>query len=363
MLLTQKYISPEKKYAKDLSDIGVKRCLRKLIFFVDKTEFDLGIVKVGKAVQINISAAIGTNDFSRELGIVSGNSVSVKQSVYTYNCIFPMGMADLQAAQMVLEDAYSMDELNDFNERVDYHSDIGIYDQNVSTVEGKMTSLQLAGQAFRSSTVLPPQYYTDAHQTKEERECYSIIWQSCKLVYEGHELIDPYTTIEIQDLKSWDTMIPMLRQDIMMKSANINEHNGINFISSLFVPTTEAMMNNYIYIYDSLLGINVKPVNPGQPLELSEFRLKENLIAQLRFLKDLVEGEAKCIEAEKGNIRLYYIPNMTGDKLKVSFLDYNKDNQPDFNKSKIGKEYVIKEQAVREVNAANQILSEDYGLD
>lgn len=363
MLITPKYVSPEKKYMKNLEDIGVKRCARKLIFFVDRTEYDMNMVKIGKCIQINISAFSGSNDISRQFGFDMSNGITVKQAVYTYNCIFPNGAGDLQSVQMILENAYSMDELNDFNERTEMHSDIGIYDQNISTVEGKMAALQMTGKAFNSSTVLPPQFYSDNHQMKEERECYSIIWNQNKLYYEGHELIDPYTSIEIHDLKSWDTMIPMLRQNIMMKSANPKDPNSINFISSLFVPTTEAMLDNYIYIYDSLMGINVKPLVPGKVLPMSEFRIKENLIESLRFLKDIVQAEAKCIEAAHGNIRLYYTPTLSGDKLKVSFLDYEKENQPDFNKSKVDKNYTIREAAVREVNAAAELISEDYGID
>ena len=358
MLLTPRYISPKKQYQNDLKEIGIRKCSRTLIFFVDKTEYELGIVQTGKAVQINLSAEAGkVNDFMRSVGSLNINSATVKNTVYTYSVYFENGINDFDGTLLMLEDAYSIDQNTDFDESLNFNSTTGIYDKNVSTTEGKMENM-MKSMMFKASEIPLPQYYTNDHQIEKEKEFYSIIWSEEKMVFEGHELIDPYTRIEIRDIKSWDTMIPMLQHEIQMKSARRAESNSINFISDLFLPTTESMLSGiYSFIYDSQLGINVKPLVSGSKIPLGEFRLKENMISQLQHLKDLVLMQAKCIEAEKGNIRLYYVPMAMGDKLDIKFLDYNPDNQPDFNKSKIGKEYTIREEATRIVNDA---IQEDF---
>lgn len=355
MLLTPKYISPKQEYDNRLKDIGIRSCSRTLLFFVNRNEYEMGICQTGKAIQINLSAEAGyINDFMRSIGSTNKNSSTVKNTVYTYSVFFPNGAKDLDSANLLLEDAYSIDQNTDFDAKLNYNSNVGIYDKNISTTEGKVQSLRQT--MFGTSDIPLPQYYTNDHQIKNEREMYSIIWTEEKLIFEGHELIDPFTRIEIRDIESWDTMVPLLHQRIQMKSAKRSECNTVNFISDLFLPTTESMMSGiYAFIYDSKLGIGVKTVKPGSKIPMGEFRLKENMINQLQYLKDLVEIQSKTIEEIHGNIRLYYLPMLSGDKINISFLDYNKDNQPDFNKSKIGKEYTIREEVTRIVNDIEEL--------
>ena len=116
MLLTPRYISPKKQYQNDLKEIGIRKCSRTLIFFVDKTEYELGIVQTGKAVQINLSAEAGkVNDFMRSVGSLNINSATVKNTVYTYSVYFENGINDFDGTLLMLEDAYSIDQNTDFD--------------------------------------------------------------------------------------------------------------------------------------------------------------------------------------------------------------------------------------------------------
>ena len=116
MLITKPYVSPEEKTRQDLSACGIERYSRKIIFFVDRTEYEMGICKTGKAIQINLSVETGTiSDSLKAFGIITKNSSILKNAVYKYDVFFPNGPMDLQGAILVLQDAYTAEEINDFD--------------------------------------------------------------------------------------------------------------------------------------------------------------------------------------------------------------------------------------------------------
>lgn len=351
MLITRPYISPEKQLEFDLRDCGIRTCMRKIIFFVDKLEFENHCCKIGKAIQINLSVECGrVTESMRSIGLITDNSTTIKNSVYKYDVFFPYGTDDLSTANMILKDAYSVDEMNDFDNRLRHYRPIGLYNKDVSMCDGKIGMLESEGFGFKRASIIDPKYYTEEHQLKRDGETYSIIWDNFSHSYLGQDLIDAHTVVEIHDLKTYDTMVPFLQKEIMEKSTKQYETNTVNFISDLFTITSEPIIYDYGFVYETGKGIGVNPLHPGKPIIYSGFRIKENLISNLQLMKDMVEAEAKMIEQDHGRIRLHYVPKMTGDKLEIKFDDYAKDNQPDFNTTKIDKGYTIEENIMSEIN-------------
>lgn len=360
MLITKPFISPEDKLKSDLENSGIARCSRKIIFFVDKTEFLAGTCKFGKAIQINLCVETGTlSDSMKAFGLTTKNSSLVKNSVYKYDVAFPYGCGDIRSAYMILKDAYSVEEINEFDNRLAYKNDIGTYNKDVAQVEGNAELLESANGYNRTEIPLPI-YYNNTQQYLNEGENFSIIWLSGTIAYDAQDLIDQYTVIEVHEDKTYDSLLPVLMNEIQVKSENKNDINSVNMISDCFVVTSESLLNGFSFIYDSQIGINVVPLVKTVPF--SGFRIKENLAANLSMIRDFVKAEAKLIEQKHGNIRLYYAPFMSGDKLQIKFLDYKQENQPDFNTTKIDKGYSIQENILDEFRSIKSSYT-DEGAD
>lgn len=349
MLITKPYVSPDEQLRRDLTECGITKCSRKIIFFVDKAEYELGTCRVGKAIQINLSVETGDiSDSMRSFGLITKNSSTVKNCVYKYDVVFPNGPYDLQSAVMLLQDAYTIEEINDFDDRLAYRNDMVKYNRALCTTEGKMEELASIRDIDRNHVPIP-KYYTMKHQEMGENEQYSIIWTTYSLSYEGHELIDPNTYIEIHDLKTYDTLLTTLIHQIQMKSSDKSDLNTVNMISDCFIVTAESLLNGFSFIYDSQMGINVKTIPGVTSVPYSGFRIKENLASNLQMVTDFIKMEAKLIEKKYGSIRMYYVPLMSGDKLDIKYKDYKNENQPDFNKTKIDKGYTIEESLVEDI--------------
>jgi hypothetical protein len=349
MLITRPYISPEEKTRQDLSSCGIEKYSRKIVFFVDRGEYEMGICKTGKAIQINLSVETGNiSDSMKAFGLLTRNASIIKNAVYKYDVFFPNGPLDLQSAVMILQDAYTVEEINDFDQRVAYKNDPVKYNKSICGVNGKMEALATIKDLDRNNIPLPL-YYNKDHQMMNEGEAFSIIWTTESINYEGHQLIDANTYLEIHDLKTYDTMMKTLIQQIQMKSSNKSDLNSVNLISDCFLVTAESLLNGYSFIYDSQMGIGVKSIPGLTSVPYSDFRIKENLASNLQQLTDFIKMEAKHIEKKYGSIRLYYVPLMSGDKLDIKYKDYTDDNQPDFNKTKIDKGYSIEESLVEDI--------------
>ena len=164
MLITKPYVSPEEKTRQDLSACGIERYSRKIIFFVDRTEYEMGICKTGKAIQINLSVETGTiSDSLKAFGITTKNSSILKNAVYKYDVFFPNGPMDLQSAILVLQDAYTAEEVNDFDERVAYINDAVKYNKSICSIDGKMEALATIKDIDRNKIPIPL-YYNMDHQ-------------------------------------------------------------------------------------------------------------------------------------------------------------------------------------------------------
>lgn len=359
MLITKPFISPEDKLRTDLDKSGIAKCSRKLIFFVDKTEYLAGTCKFAKAIQINLCVETGTiSDSMKAFGLTTKNSSLLKNSVYKYDVVFPFGCGDLRSAVLLLKDAYSVEEINEFDNRLAYKNDIGTYNKDVAQVDGNAELLESANGYNRTEIPLPI-YYNNTQQYLNEGENFSIIWLNNSISYDAADLIDQYTVLEVHESKTYDSLLPVLMQELQIKSSNKSDINNVNMISDCFVVTSETMLNGYSFIYDSQLGINVKTIPGVTSVPYSGFRIKENLAANLSMLKDFVVAEAKLIESKYGNICLYYVPLMSGDKLKIKYLDYNENNQPDFNHTKIDKGFTIEENILDEFQSIKRSYTDE----
>lgn len=365
MLIRREFIDEKTKKKIDFENMNIDKVARKIMIFVDKTEFEMGLCKTGKAIQINMCASKSVrNDNTKRLFVDTRNNTEVDCSVYTYNAIFTQGVFNPESIALVLNNAYSICEVTDFDNMLTSRSDLGEYNRLLSTTDDgiQLEAMDGANMFMNRADVVPPIYYNSTHMLREENDSYSIIWVSTSISYNLSELIDEFTIVEIYDLKTWDTMIPFLVRDIQDKSTNKNDRNSINMINNLYNITTETIMSGYMFIYDSQMGYNVKSIPGITNVPMASYRSKGNLIRDLTMIKDSFISECKSLESEKGDIRVYYSPLLSGDKLQVHFKEYDSDNQPDFNKSKIDKDFTITESVTNTVNEFYDICESDYSV-
>lgn len=338
---------PDELKGNDLTRYGIEKAYRQLYIFIDKNDYINNTLTMGKAIQINLAAQVGINDEVRNriLGISKSNSTMIISSVYYYDVVFtPQGIDDLLGANFTLNNAHATEIVNDFDKNVINRFDLSLYNRLVSVSGNVEESMGILSNSFLSEThICNPKYYSYNHQYNETKDLVSLIWNEYTLVFEGDDLIDSRTGIEVYDLSTWDTMVPALKQQID-DLGSLPSTNTASIISGMFAPTVESVIDHFVYIYDTEKGIGVQSVPGKTKVPLSDYRIKQSVVNDLDYIKDQLMMEAKRIEKEHGSIRLYYVPKISGDKIEVNFKDYNKDSVvPGFNNLKVDKSYSAEE--------------------
>lgn len=343
MLIRNTYTDPT--INNDLfNDFNIKKNTRKILLFIDRDEYNTKSVKFGKAIQINTAVQTEiVDDAYFTIGLRTKNNATIKNNVYFYSVIFDsvLGMSDIKKATFILNDAYSTENIEDYDTKVTSRPFVGIYDKEFSSDSSRVE--QVSEMFYNNSSVPLPKYYTSRQQDLQENDQYSINWLDFTIQYEGYELIDNVTSITVYDIKMWDTM------NYNINSPHIdsfsNKERSTDMIGDLFIDSVQPMINGFVFIYDTDDGYCVKK-NPmvTDKLPMYEFRQKEQIVDDLQQIITNLDNQAKMIYNTHGPVRIHYAPFMHGDKIEVIFKDYDKNNQPaDYNKANIDKGIVAKD--------------------
>jgi hypothetical protein len=317
---------PDELHSLELQSVGIEKAYRQLLIFIDKDLYEQGILISGKAILINLAAQIGgkDKDFIHRFAL-NNNSTLIKLSVYYFDVIFDpvSGLDGLKDAEFTLSNAHSSELINDFNINQVLRPDVSIYNKIMSTTLNEGNKTDLFATNFVSSVLIPsPKYYTEQHQKSKENDVYSIIWNDYIMTFEGNDLVDRFTSIDIYDIKTWETMVPALKSKIDNLDVGVKGTSSTSIVSGMFAPTSESIFDSYVFVYDSQLGTDVKAIPGITKVPLSNYRIKEAMVNDLAWIKDQFNMEAKRIEKEHGSLRIYYTPRMCGDKLEIHFKDY-----------------------------------------
>jgi hypothetical protein len=317
-------MDPDQKAIFDLNRCGIKEASRLILLYIDKDEYFNNTISQAKAIQINIALQIGLYDQDSLLsGFVSekNNSSLIKLSVYHYTVVLdPIErLKDLRGATFILNHSYSTETINDFNQNVVQRPDFGTYNRELST-NGSME--QFLDDMVSCTCKIPyPTYYTVHQQEIMEKDIFSIIFNATTISYEGYELIDKNTTIEVYDVSSWDTMVPKLKEEV--EKMTTIKNSTANIIDHLYIPSFDSITHGYSFIYDTELGVNIKSVPGKTVVPYRDSRIKSSITEDLGFILDQIKYTCSQVEKEYGSLRLYYIPFIYGDRLEMHLKDYN----------------------------------------
>jgi hypothetical protein len=357
MLIKNLSIDLDKRMENELGEYGIKEAKRKLMLFIDKNEYNMGILTTGKAVLMNLVACQDTFDNGIINMINKGNSTTVKVNMYVFDVVFECGLENIRDAYFTLQNAYSTEITQDWSTMLHERPDIGIYNRDFSTSEA--IKEKITQDPFRCSCLIPlPIYYTALQQRHVTKDIFTIIWLDFIIHYSGGELIDKLTTIEVYDLSTWDSMVPMLKQKI--EEAQNLKNSSANLLNRWFIPATESIIHGYNFIYDTQDGSNITTVPGVTSVPFSKYRDKSILVDDLQYIIDDITISCKKIEKEYGSIRLYFTPFLQGDRLHIYFKDYN--NTPkEFTSTSLDNGYSAQEELTYRVSEylRDEVLLDD----
>lgn len=327
----------------NLDNSGIIECKRFIYLFFDSNDiendklgirYDPGTVIIGKAIQVNMALVEGGRENIDIMPWVRGgnNSTYMVINMYTYDTRFETDIRNINSAEFTLTNSIAASSTNDYDLKKCITNGISLYSKEFREDEEKKSWLSEA----LSPGIPEPLYYTSRQQEAEMNDIYSIQALNTIIVHQGFELIDPWTSIAIMNKNVMDTMNIQLRDK--MKEIKFMTNSGSTFSDINMYDTTqlsgemlynvlESMQSGYIYTYDTDLGRNVKKTTKSM-LPFANYRMQDEMVANMQRSIDAIEFHAKDIEKKYGNIRIMFTPYYGGDKLDIYFKDYNPDHQP-----------------------------------
>lgn len=312
-----------------LSKANIVENKRFLYLFVDRTEYENKTVTIGKCAQINVSVTKGDGDAFNTIT----NYDTIDTNVYFYDVFFQNTVVDIKNAIFTLTSAFGSRIVNDFDGKQTFQHNVGLYSKLIC---GNTEFIDMLDNDSEIA-IVPPIYYTSAHMYLKEFDMYGILHVDSVLVYSGEELIDTGTSVSMMDIRNWDTMVLSLKE-FLGESSLKTPVSILDVSNTMFPITARTNIQNSVFIYDTHDGVNIK----GGFLPFQRYYIKEKIPELFGSIKHNIESVAKELEREYGPLRLFYVPQYSGDKVKLIFKDYAIDHQPlTYTKSNVDREYSI----------------------
>lgn len=334
-----------------IKEANIIQALRELHLFVNKDmEDELGRAGRGKAILLvqslsDSSRAILDNSASR-----NSNSLILELNLYTFDVEFAGLSMNFRNDFFYLKNAFSNSETIDYNlgrnlfNGESFYLDLFDYNR-YSEVK------QLFIDSEMNNNIIPsPKYYTNTHaHIKGEYE--GPLNENDELIFLGRELIDKRTSIYRRKLNEWEFVAfncgfnehELVLENIYHGNSfnfnNKSEVNPLDISDWLFGPTAHSMIEGLIYAYDTSgkFKTNENPNSNSSVFRLpnrvltapfAHYQFKEKLNEDVKNVLDNLTQIGNMLEETHGNVDIYYAPNNCGDRLKIIFNDYDKDNQP-----------------------------------
>jgi hypothetical protein len=319
IMLIRNFTTSQELDNNELRDCGILLYRRRIVFFVDQNAYKNNTLKFAKAVIINESVNKGSKD-GNITHVAVNNSVLIRCSVYFCDVAFEVSN-NIRLSQFKINTAYSKEwqTLFDRNEVVRYLT--GKYSEKLGMLEDINNRLYHEIINVMESAVIPPIYYTELHQYKITHDIFYMGGESID-IYNGNELIDNKTTIDVLDINLWDTMkykvLGVLNAiednaNETFQNANIFYHDFDRFIGE-----------NSFFIYDSDAR---GPGNPGVnvlkgSIPLKDFYTRSYIQNNVDTTLILFEQSCRDIEKQYGHIKVQCLPGRIGTIMKIKFKDY-----------------------------------------
>lgn len=361
------------KDSSGISGAGIFKCMRELHLFINKAYENItGEGGFGKAILLNQSLSESSKVIDNSL-VRNNNSMILLLNLYDFDVEFIGPSKNYLNSYFTLNNAFSNSETIDYDAKRHFKNGTSLYKNLIKLdLTHEMYRDYMIGLEMRNIMIPRPKYYSINQEDKHGEYEGGLNEIFDEIIYQGQELIDRgRTTIFVHDLSEWDRYFAQLtsREDIIERNTellypNLFEHkkntldekevnlvNPMDITDSLFNYTAPSMIEGLVYAYDTSgkYRTNKNPDGnsslysiPNIPLTtpFAPYRMADNLNLSVKSTLDAFDMLGQSLEAEYGNIDMFYSPSRYGDRLKIVFNDYKKDNQPIIktdNKSNINK--------------------------
>ena len=344
------------KNTSGISEAGLFKCMRELHLFVNKRYEQIsGEGGFGKAILLNQSLSESQKVTDNSI-IRNANSMILLLNLYDFDVEFIGTSSNYLNSYFTLNNAFSNSETIDYNQKRHFRNGSSLY-KNLNKIDAEAFRDFFSGIEYRNITIPKPKYYNIYQMDKSGEYEGALNEFEDDIIYQGKELIDRgRTSVFLHDLSEWDAYLASFMSkhemfdykqqmrmnhatgnDFEKKSENVVNPNNITDTLSQF--TTPSMIEGVVYAYDTSgkYRTNKNPDSnaalygiPNRPLTtpFAHYRMANNLNDSVKLTLDMVETIGLSLEKEYGNLDLFYCPQRFGDRLKIVFNDYKKDNQP-----------------------------------
>ncbi len=195
----------------DLRPYGITEQFRRLMIFIDPKEYVTGTLFTAKAILISFAMETGiVDEYAKVMGMPhSRNNTRMVLHTYSFDVVLNhYGLDDLKGAIFTLKNAFSTENINNYDMNLVERPEVGFYDVMACTGQYNL----LGDYELYATTKLPqPKYYTIRQQQAREHDIFSISSVIHIQNYEGDELIDDHTDVIVLDNQNYDSRIPDIR--------------------------------------------------------------------------------------------------------------------------------------------------------
>lgn len=308
----------------ELSSLGINDCRKSLYMFYDKTTFDNeGYVKCGKAILLNSVVADTEHSFVYSAN-KNSNSKNVFFNTYVFDVEFSYNSQNIYEAMFVLDSALSSFSNINYDNKGHYVDSFSTY----KNTDNSIINETLEDMEVANNIIPQPNFYTIDQQDRIN-DGFDLLNQCQNLVYYGKDIIDnPNTTIMLFDIQEFYRVLSNVQNDT--KDADVRA------ISPTLLPSVSKLpIEGINYVYD---GVNDKSVRimvddkrkPNCPFS-ADYIPNDKILSNISSIKQMLNYSCEALENEYGTIEMFFSPFRFGDKVKINYLDYEKDNQPSNN--------------------------------
>lgn len=354
-----------------IESAGIFQAMRELHIFINKKyESQSGVGGSGKAVLLNQSLSESKKVIDTTQ-TKNGNSLLLLLNLYEFNVEFTGSSKDWKEAYFTLSNGYSHSETIDYNVSRQFYNGDSYY-RDLTSVDSYDFKEQMISLETSKIIIPKPRWYSITQADKNNDFDCPLNENEEPISYLGRELIDrSRTEVYFHDLSDWDHYrdkltnayvhdngyIPFTSRDFKTILKDNEVISASDLTDELFYQTAPAMIEGVVYAYDTRgkYRTNKNPNSnaalysmPRVPLTtpFAKYRLKDNLNYYVKSTLDRLEALGKDLESTHGDIDIFYAPRKYGDKIKILFNDYSKDNQPLLNNPKSNIEKALKSTAV-----------------
>lgn len=298
---------------------NIKTPKEELLLKVDAMDIfrDFYIIKYKREYKV-----IQINKVLKQTNMYNMPVFQILKSTYVYRIegVVPENF-NISENTLLLENACTSSIYTNHEKKISGGYQSSFYDKDV------MSNEEFANMMMEMSSevlpMVPPKYYTTEHMMSEYGEGnlemipYNLIWERSKKAYMGKELLDDLSVVHAYKDGKIRTNFDFDEDPLLSVYGDVI----FDFISRICLASSESMITEVDFIYDTRMGNNVIYDKIDIPFMNNVY--KGYIKSRLAGIIDIMSRIAKDIEKIHGAIRIMYRPTDITDSVEIMFLDKN----------------------------------------